>query len=581
MSRIISYGADGRAHIGRGVKALADAVRVTLGPGGRNVLFNSMALGGPQSTKDGVTVAQEVFLDDPLEQMGAHMVKVIARKTVEDAGDGTTTATVLADAIFQAGVKLIDAAENRVNPVELKRGIDYAAELITGKVDGEGNWLGGGYLADISVPISLDPESPISACAVATIAANGDAKIGRLVADAVTRVGKEGAISITDSKTTETVVNTTDGLEFPSGYVSPYFINADKRRCVLEDAMVVVLGRRLGNLEDAAFILRAALDYSKWAERPFSLLVIADDVDSDPIKAFIANVMQHQYKLCIVKSPFWGEPRTEMLHDIAALVGCEVLDASSAVKLKELETARDKKNRPYLCERYFGAAGKVVVYPDGRTVITDGASFPEKFDRRLAEIRSTVETATDPATVDRAKRRLAQMTGGVATIRVGGLSEPAVKELQARVDDALHAARCAVSEGVVPGGGAALLHAQMQLRGQLGQGRTPSFALGFDLLRSVLSVPAREILTNAGLEADPIIADVLSNGNPYGHDASRNALGDMLAFGVVDPVKVVRMALVNAASVAGLLLTTECVIGDQVPAVVNRQMSGTIPKSGR
>jgi chaperonin GroEL len=515
------FDVDARARLKRGVDQMANAVKVTLGPKGRNVVIDKK-FGNPTVTKDGVTVAKEIELPDPVENMGAQMVKEVATKTSDVAGDGTTTATVLAQAIFREGLKSVTSG---VNPMAIKRGIDKAVEVVVEE------------LKKLSVPTSGRKEIK----QVATISANGDEDIGEKVAEAMEKVGKDGVITVEEAKGLETTLETVDGMQFDRGYLSPYFVtDPEKMEAVLEDAYVLVHDKKISAMKDLLPILE------KVAQTGKPLLLIAEDVEGEALATLVVNKLRGTLKVCAVKAPGFGDRRKAMLQDIAILTGGQVISEEVGFKL-ENAVLND-----------LGRAKRVIVDKDNTTIV-DGAGKPDAIQGRIKEIKAAIEKSTSDYDREKLQERLAKLAGGVAVINVGAATETEMKEKKARVEDALHATRAAVEEGIVPGGGVALLRAQPALSKI--KVDDPDEQVGVDIVRRALEEPLRIIAENAGFEGSIVVEKVRSaKEKNFGFNAQTGEYEDLVQAGVIDPTKVTRTALQNAASVAGLLLTTECVV---------------------
>ncbi|GBD33446.1 MAG: 60 kDa chaperonin [Gemmatimonadales bacterium] len=515
------FDVDARARLKRGVDQMANAVSVTLGPKGRNVVIDKK-FGNPTVTKDGVTVAKEIELPDPVENMGAQMVKEVATKTSDVAGDGTTTATVLAQAIFREGLKSVTSG---VNPMAIKRGIDKAVEVVVEE------------LKKLSVPTSGRKEIK----QVATISANGDEDIGEKVAEAMEKVGKDGVITVEEAKGLETTLETVDGMQFDRGYLSPYFVtDPEKMEAVLEDAYVLVHDKKISAMKDLLPILE------KVAQTGKPLLLIAEDVEGEALATLVVNKLRGTLKVCAVKAPGFGDRRKAMLQDIAILTGGQVISEEVGFKL-ENAVLND-----------LGRAKRVIVDKDNTTIV-DGAGKPDAIQGRIKEIKAAIEKSTSDYDREKLQERLAKLAGGVAVINVGAATETEMKEKKARVEDALHATRAAVEEGIVPGGGVALLRAQPALAKI--KVDDPDEQVGIDIVRRALEEPLRIIAQNAGFEGSIVVEKVRSaKEKNFGFNAQTGEYEDLVQAGVIDPTKVTRTALQNAASVAGLLLTTECVV---------------------
>jgi chaperonin GroEL len=514
------FNTEARAKLKRGVDALAEAVKVTLGPKGRNVVIDKK-FGSPTVTKDGVTVAKEVELSDPIENMGAQMVKEVATKTSDLAGDGTTTATVLAQAIFREGLKNVTAG---ANPMELKRGIDRAVEAVVE------------HLRTMSVPSAGKKEI----AQVGSISANNDKEIGNLIADAMEKVGKDGVITVEEAKGLETTLETVDGMQFDRGYLSPYFVtDPEKMEAVLDDAYILIHDKKISAMKELLPVLE------KVAQSGRPMLIIAEDVEGEALATLVVNKLRGTLKVVAVKAPGFGDRRKEMLRDIAVLTGGQVISEEVGFKL-ENATLND-----------LGRAKRTVVDKDNTTVV-DGKGKEGDISGRINEIKAAIDKSTSDYDREKLQERLAKLSGGVAVINVGAATETEMKEKKARVEDALHATRAAVEEGIVPGGGVALLRAQAALEKIRG---TEDEKIGVEIVRRSLEEPIRMIAQNAGAEGSIIVAKVReSKDKNFGYNAATDNYEDLVKSGVIDPTKVTRTALQNAASIAGLLLTTECVV---------------------
>jgi chaperonin GroEL len=520
----IRLSSDARERMLRGIDILADAVRVTLGPKGRNVVLDK-SFGAPRITKDGVTVAKEIELSDKFENMGAQMVKEVASKTSTIAGDGTTTATVLAHAIVREGVKAVAAG---MNPMDLKRGIDLAVEAV---------------VADVQKR-SKKVASNAEIAQVGTISANGDAEIGRMLAEAMKKVGNEGVITVEEAKSLDTELDVVEGMQFDRGYLSPYFVtNAEKMVAELDDPYILLHEKKLSSLQPLLPVLEAVVQ----SGRP--LLIVAEDIEGEALATLVVNKLRGGLKVAAVKAPGFGDRRKAMLEDIAALTGGEVISEELGIKLENVTL------------EMLGRAKKVRIEKENTTII-DGAGKKDEIAARVAQIRAQIEETTSDYDKEKLQERLAKLAGGVAVIRVGGGSEVEVKERKDRVDDAMHATKAAVEEGVVAGGGVALLFAIRSL-----DGLTPANndqKVGIDIVRKALRAPVRQIAENAGTEGSIVVGKLSDQNNPnYGFDAQAGEYKDMVAAGIIDPAKVVRVALQDAASVAGLLITTEAMVTDR------------------
>jgi len=518
------FGGDARARLKRGVDQLAEAVKATLGPKGRNVVLDKK-FGNPTVTKDGVTVAKEIELPDPVENMGAQMVKEVATKTSDVAGDGTTTATVLAQAIFREGLKNVTAG---ANPMALRRGIERAVELVVEE------------LKKMSVPTKGKKEI----AQVGSISANNDKEIGDLIAEAMEKVGKDGVITVEEAKGLATELETVDGMQFDRGYLSPYFVtDPDKMEAVQEDAYILIHDKKISAMKDLLPILE------KVAQGGKPLVIIAEDIEGEALATLVVNKLRGTLKVVAVKAPGFGDRRKEMLVDIAKLTGGKVISEEVGFKLENAVLAD------------LGRAKRVVVDKDNTTLV-DGAGKRADIEGRIGEIRAQIEKSTSDYDKEKLQERLAKLAGGVAIINVGAATETEMKEKKARVEDALHATRAAVEEGIVAGGGVALLRVQTALAAIIGKAKgDDDEKIGMDIIRRALEEPIRAIAYNAGAEGSIIVAKVReSKDKNYGYNALTDEFEDLVAAGVIDPTKVTRSALQNAASIAGLLLTTEAVV---------------------
>jgi chaperonin GroEL len=514
------FNTDARTKLKKGVDHLAEAVKVTLGPKGRNVVIDKK-FGSPTVTKDGVTVAKEIELSDAIENMGAQMVKEVATKTSDLAGDGTTTATVLAQAIFREGLKNVTAG---ANPMELKRGIDRAVEAVVEQ------------LRTLSVPSAGKREI----AQVGTISANNDKEIGNLIAEAMEKVGKDGVITVEEAKGLETTLETVEGMQFDRGYLSPYFVtDPEKMEAVLDDPFILIHDKKISAMKELLPLLE------KVAQSGKPLLIIAEDVEGEALATLVVNKLRGTLKVAAVKAPGFGDRRKEMLRDVAVLTGGQVISEELGFKL-ENATLND-----------LGRAKRVVVDKDNTTLV-DGRGKSDAIQGRIAEIRTAIDKSTSDYDREKLQERLAKLSGGVAVINVGAATETEMKEKKARVEDALHATRAAVEEGIVPGGGVALIRAQSGLDRIKG---TDDEKIGVEIVRRALEEPIRMIAQNAGAEGSIVVARVKeSKEKNFGYNAATDAYEDLVKAGVIDPTKVTRTALQNAASIAGLLLTTECVV---------------------
>ncbi len=522
-SKDVKFGQDARERMLRGVDILANAVKVTLGPKGRNVVIEK-SFGAPRITKDGVTVAKEIELEDKFENMGAQMLKEVASKTADLAGDGTTTATVLAQAIVREGAKSVAAG---ANPMDLKRGIDMAVAAVVA------------HLKSMSNPIKSNDEI----AQVGTISANGDKVVGDMIAKAMKKVGAEGVITVEESKTLDFELEVVEGMQFDRGYLSPYFItNAEKMSVELESPYILIVEKKLSNLQAILPILEAVVQSAK------PLLIIAEDVEGEALATLVVNKLRGGLKVAAVKAPGFGDRRKAMLEDLAILTGGTVISEDLGIKL---ETVTLKE---------LGRAKKVQIDKENTTIV-DGVGKKVEIEGRVKQIKAQIEETTSDYDREKLQERLAKLAGGVAIIKVGGASEVEVKERKDRVDDALHATRAAVEEGVVPGGGVALLRSIKALDNLKSENEDQK--VGINIVRKALQTPARQIFTNSGEDGSVIVGKILENKkDSYGYNAQSHEYGDLVAQGVIDPTKVVRCALQDAASVAGLLVTTEAMIAD-------------------
>ncbi|MBM4166379.1 MAG: chaperonin GroEL [Ignavibacteria bacterium] len=521
-SKIISFGNDARASLKRGVDQLADAVKATLGPKGRNVVIDKK-FGAPTITKDGVTVAKEIELEDPLENMGAQLVREVASKTSDVAGDGTTTATVLAQAIIREGFKNVTAG---ANPMDLKRGIDLAVANV---VEG---------LKNISQSVGDDKKKIAQ---VGAISANNDMSVGNLIADAMEKVGKDGVITVEDAKGRDTTLEVVEGMQFDRGYLSPYFVtDAETMEANLEKPYILIHDKKISTMKDLLPILE------KVAQGGRSMLLIAEDIEGEALATLVVNRIRGTLKVCAVKAPGFGDRRKAMLEDIAVLTNGTVISEEAGYKLENAQVS------------YLGTAETVKIDKDNTTII-EGKGKKDEIKKRINEIKVQIEKTTSDYDKEKLQERLAKLSGGVAVLKVGASTEVEMKELKARVEDALHATRAAVEEGIVPGGGVAYLRALKKLDGI--QVENDDQKIGVDIVRRSLEEPIRIIITNAGLEPSIYVKEVKEAKNKFeGFNAQTEKLEDLLKAGVIDPTKVSRIALENAASIAGLLLTTEATI---------------------
>ncbi|HCA44038.1 MAG TPA: chaperonin GroEL [Bacteroidetes bacterium] len=519
-AKLITFDAEARAALKKGVDVLANAVKVTLGPKGRNVVIDKK-FGAPTVTKDGVTVAKEIELEDPIENMGAQMVKEVASKTSDVAGDGTTTATVLAQAIYREGLKHVTSG---ANPMDLKRGIDLAVtELVKG-------------LKDLSSPIKDNSEI----AQVGAISANNDKYIGDLIAQAMEKVGKDGVITVEEAKGTETNVDVVEGMQFDRGYLSPYFVtNAESMEAELEDPFILIHDKKISSMKDLLPILE------KTAQQGKSLLIIAEDIEGEALATLVVNKLRGTLKVCAVKAPGFGDRRKAMLEDIAILTAGTVISEEQGYKLENATVG------------YLGTAKRVVIDKDNTTIV-EGAGKTDDIKKRINEIRAQVEKTTSDYDKEKLQERLAKLSGGVAVLKIGAATEVEMKEKKARVEDALHATRAAVEEGIVPGGGVALIRVSSKLDKL--KGDNEDITTGINIIKRAIEEPIRQIVTNAGLEGSVVVNDVKNGKGNYGFNAASEKYEDLVKAGVIDPTKVTRVALENAASVSSLLLMTEAAI---------------------
>ena len=523
MAKQIVFDTDARAALKRGVDALADAVKVTLGPKGRNVIIEK-SYGAPTVTKDGVTVAKEVQLEDKVENVGAQMVREVASKTSDVAGDGTTTATVLAQAIVRAGLKNVTAG---ANPMDLKRGVERAVAAVVGSLRS----------------LSREIEGKGEIAQVASISANSDKEIGDLIAEAFEKVGKDGVITVEEAKGIETFLDVVEGMQFDRGYLSPYFVtDPDNMETVLEDATVLIHDKKISSMKDLLPVLE------KVAQTGGPLLIIAEDIEGEALATLVVNKLRGTLRVAAVKAPGFGDRRKAMLEDIAILTGGTVVSEEKGYRLEN--TTLD----------YLGRAKRIVIDKD-TTVVVDGAGEAETIKARVNQIRQQIETTTSDYDREKLQERLAKLSGGVAVLKIGAATEPEMKEKKARVEDALHATRAAIEEGIVPGGGVAYLRALSSLDSV--ETENDDQTIGIAIVRRALEEPLRQIAENAGLEGSIVVRTVADGKADYGFNAQTEEYGSLMEQGVIDPTKVARTALENAASVSSLLLTTETVISDK------------------
>ncbi len=533
----LRFSEDARVAILNGVNVLANAVKVTLGPKGRNVVIEK-SFGAPNVTKDGVTVAKEIELSDKFENMGAQMVREVASKTNDDAGDGTTTATVLAQAIYREGAKIVAAGHN---PMELKRGIDKAVETVIGE------------LKKISKPIKDQKE----VAQVGTVSANNDSEIGRIIAEAMEKVGKEGVITVEESKTAETTLDVVEGMQFDRGYLSPYFVtNPERMEAVLESPYILIYDKKVSSMKDLLPVLEKVVQRSK------PLVIIAEEVEGEALATLVVNKLRGTLHVAAIKAPGFGDRRKEMLQDIAVLTGGKVISEDLGHKL---ETTRLED---------LGQAKKITIDKDNTTIV-DGAGKKADVEGRVKTIRAQIEETSSDYDREKLQERLAKLVGGVAVINVGAATEVEMKEKKARVEDALNATRAAVEEGIVPGGGTALLRASLALAGM--KGLSPEQQAGVNIIKRALEEPLRQIAGNAGYEGSIVVDKVVNGANNvvgWGFNALTEKYEDLIAAGVIDPAKVSRCALQNAASVASLMLTTETLIAEKPKKETAAPMGG-------
>ncbi|HEY2227087.1 MAG TPA: chaperonin GroEL [Xanthobacteraceae bacterium] len=519
----VKFAVDARDRMLRGIDVLANAVRVTLGPKGRNVVLDK-SYGAPRITKDGVTVAKEIELEDKFENMGAQMVREVASKTSDQAGDGTTTATVLAHAIVREGAKAVAAG---MNPMDLKRGVDLAVEAV---------------VADLQKH-SKNVTSNEEIAQIGTISANGDAEIGRFIADAMKKVGNEGVITVEEAKSLATELEVVEGMQFDRGYISPYFItNADKMRVEMEDPYILIYEKKLSGLQELLPLLESVVQAGK------PLVIIAEDVEGEALATLVVNKLRGGLKVAAVKAPGFGDRRKAMLEDIAILTGGTMVSSDLGIKLESVTIAM------------LGRTKKVMIDKENTTIVS-GAGKKADIQARIAQIKAQIEETTSDYDREKLQERLAKLAGGVAVLRVGGATEVEVKERKDRVDDAMHATRAAVEEGILPGGGIALLRASevlKKIRTQNDDQKT-----GVEIVRKALSAPARQIAINAGDDGSVVVGKILEKEQyAYGYDAQNGEYANLMSKGIIDPTKVVRAALQGAASVAGLLITTEAMVAE-------------------
>ena len=524
MAKDIKFNIEAREQMKKGVDQLANAVKVTLGPKGRNVILEKK-FGAPQITKDGVTVAKEVELADPFQNAGAQLVKSVASKTGDDAGDGTTTATVLAQAIVREGLKNVAAG---ANPMDLKRGIDKAVAAVVENIKSQAEQVGSDYQKIEQV---------------ATVSANNDPEIGKLLADAMQKVSKDGVITIEEAKGRDTTIGVVEGMQFDRGYLSAYFVtNPEKMECEMENPYILIYDKKISNLKDFLPILEPAVQTG----RP--LLVIAEDVDSEALTTLVVNRLRTQLKICAVKAPGFGDRRKAMLQDIATLTGGIVISEDTGLKLEQATI------------EMLGSCDKVTITKDNTTIVS-GHGDPQLIKDRVAQIKNELENTTSSYDKEKLQERLAKLSGGVAVLYVGAPSEVEMKEKKDRVDDALCATRAAIEEGIIPGGGVAYIRAQKALEGL--KGCNADETTGIQIVRRAIEEPLRQIVANAGLEGAVVVNRVKEGKDDFGYNARTEKFENLFETGVIDPAKVARIALENAASIAGMFLTTECVIAEK------------------
>jgi len=522
MAKTIAFDQEAREAIRRGVSKLARAVKVTLGPKGRNVILQK-SFGSPTVTKDGVTVAKEIDLEDVYENMGARMVREVASKTSDVAGDGTTTATVLAEAIFNEGLKAVVAG---VNPLQMKQGIEKAVADITEKLKG----------------MSISIKNKKEMAQVASVASNNDSEIGELLAGAMDKVGKDGVITVDESKSLKTEVEWVEGMQFDRGYLSPYFVtDATKMECVLEDCYVLVYEKKIGNIKELVPVLEAVVNAGK------PLLIVAEDVEGEALATLVINKLRGTFKCCAVKAPGYGDRRKAMLEDLAILTGGTAVFESLGLKLENLPLTD------------LGRAKKVVIDKDNATII-EGSGKKDEIKARIEQIRREIAVSTSDYDREKLEERLAKLSGGVAKVNVGAATESEMKEKKARVEDALHATRAAVAEGILPGGGVALLRASAQVDGK---GLSGDQEVGYNIVRRACRAPITQISNNAGQDGSVVCEKVLESKGNNGYNAATDVYEDLVKVGIIDPTKVTRSALQNAASVAILLLTSDALIAEK------------------
>ncbi len=521
MAKQIKFDAEARQKILAGVEKLSAAVTSTLGPSGRNVILDKK-FGSPQITKDGVTVAKEIELADPFENMGAQMVREVASKTNDVAGDGTTTATLLAEAVYREGLKNITAG---ANPMALKRGIDKASEAVVGAI----------------AKLSKKVKDPAEIAQVATLSANGEDEIGNIISEAMDKVGKDGTITVEEAKTLETTLDVVEGMQFDKGYLSPYFVtDPEEMECVLENPYILLFEKKISNLQDMLPLLQSV------AKTGRPLMIIAEDVEGEALATLVVNKLRGTFSVCAVKAPGFGDRRKAILEDIAVLTGGKLISEDLGIKLENVTL------------EMLGSSKKVTVDKDNTTIV-QGKGKSSDISARVALIKKQIEETTSDYDREKLQERLAKLAGGVAIIKVGAATEAAMKEKKDRVDDALHATRAAVEEGIVPGGGVAYLRCQKAIDGLT---LTGDEKVGAEIVARAIEAPLRKLVSNAGQEAALVVAKVKADKGSNGYNVRTGEYADLMKCGVVDPAKVVRTALQNAASIAGLLLTTDCMVTD-------------------
>ena len=541
MAKKITFNTDARAGLKKGVDALANAVKVTLGPKGRNVIIDKK-FGSPHITKDGVSVAKEIELKDPIENMGAQMVKEVASKTADMAGDGTTTATVLAQAIITGGLKNVAAG---ANPMDLKRGIDKAVRAVIENLKSQSKEVG-------------DDIQKIEQ--VATLSANGDSSIGKLIAEAMAKVKKEGVITVEEAKGTETHVDIVEGMQFDRGYISPYFVtDADKMETVMENPYILIYDKKVSTMKDLLPVLEKTVQTGK------PLLIIAEDVDSEALATLVVNKMRGSLKIAAVKAPGFGDRRKAMLEDIAILTGGTVISEEQGFKLENADLS------------HLGQAEKITIDKDNTTIV-NGVGEKTNITARVNQIKAQIESTTSDYDREKLQERLAKLAGGVAVLYVGAASEVEMKEKKDRVDDALHATRAAVEEGIIPGGGVAYIRAIESIENL--KGENDDETTGILLIKRAIEEPLRQIVSNAGGEGSVVVQKVREGKADFGYNAKSEIYENLFAAGVIDPTKVSRVALENAASIASMMLTTECVLSDEKDENEGAAMGGGNPMAG-